>query len=119
MKKPITYISNSGYSIAEHSKDKFVVTRFDKEVTETKTFEEACKICHDGDQEALAKKFKKKPYPDWVCEDCAKKAGGRLPKVNATTWHNDICGVCEEEKVVTEPRDYRYPYFKGHEGIKI
>lgn len=52
-----------------------------------------------------------KNYPKWTCKECAEKAGGKL-RGTATTWHYDICGVCGEEKAVTEPRDFGYPKFK-------
>lgn len=59
---------------------------------------------------------KLKPYPTWVCVNCAWKAGAMLPKNHAATLHNDICDVCGREVAVTESRDYGYPKFKGHEG---
>ena len=57
--------------------------------------------------------MKLKPYPSWVCADCAEKAGGNMPAHHIATWHNGKCGVCEQEVAVTEPRDYRHPKFKG------
>ncbi len=44
-------------------------------------------------------------YPSWICEDCGRKHGNR--KCGWATWHcGDKCGVCGEEKQVTEPRDF-------------
>jgi len=60
-----------------------------------------------------------KPYPSWVCIDCAINAltEDELKRLNGhlSTFHKDICGVCGKEKAVTEPRDYGYPIFEGHE----
>lgn len=50
-------------------------------------------------------------YPAWVCDDCAKAAGGEHPEVWCSTYHPDECGVCKEQKMVTEPRDWQYPNF--------
>jgi len=47
-------------------------------------------------------------YPSWICSDCGKEVGG-WPKGHVGTFHNGHCDVCEQEKVVTEPRDYHYP----------
>lgn len=44
--------------------------------------------------------------PDWVCSDCGNKYGNR--KCGIATFHIGTCGVCGEEKEVTEPRDYGY-----------
>lgn len=44
-------------------------------------------------------------YPAWICEDCGRKWGRRSPS-NATTWYEDICGICGKETVTTEPRDF-------------
>jgi hypothetical protein len=54
---------------------------------------------------------KLKEYPTWVCSDCGKKASKKQFLVS--TWHKGICGVCGEEKIVTEPRDFYYPKFEG------
>lgn len=43
-------------------------------------------------------------YPDWVCVECGERYGNRMPKV--ATWHNGVCGVCGQERIVTEPRDF-------------
>jgi len=62
---------------------------------------------------------KLKPYPAWVCIDCAKNAltQDALKKLEGSlsTFHYGMCGICEKEKSVTEPRDYGYPNFEGHE----
>ena len=61
----------------------------------------------------MPKKKKLKPYPGWVCKDCALAAGGTLPDL--ATYHDDICGVCKHKKVLTKPRKYGYPKFEGFE----
>lgn len=44
-------------------------------------------------------------YPEWICHDCAIVwCRGRTPGI--ATWHEDTCGVCQQTKLVTEPRDY-------------
>lgn len=53
-----------------------------------------------------------RPYPSWVCSDCATKAGGRLLDPESTTTHTGDCEVCGMPKAVTQPRDYGYPRFK-------
>lgn len=50
-----------------------------------------------------------KRYPDWICDECAERTGGRMPEGHLCTVHEGTCGVCLERKIVTEPRDYRYP----------
>jgi hypothetical protein len=47
------------------------------------------------------------PYPEYICADCGEKHGNGMPKGHLATWHNGTCGICGEEKAVTEPRDYR------------
>jgi hypothetical protein len=51
-------------------------------------------------------------YPDWICKECAKMGNGRIPTL--ATFHDNICGVCNEWKNVTEPRDYGYPNVKSN-----
>ena len=48
-------------------------------------------------------------YPQWICTQCAESNGGRMPDGHLATWHNGICGWCNEEKSVTQPRDFGYP----------
>ncbi len=43
-------------------------------------------------------------YPNWICSDCGVLHGRRVP--NVATFHEDICGVCGEVTICTEPRDY-------------
>lgn len=45
-----------------------------------------------------------KEYPEWVCYECGMKHGRRAPGVAA--WHSDKCDVCDQQKDVTEPRDF-------------
>jgi hypothetical protein len=56
-------------------------------------------------------KNKKAEYPSWVCFDCGKKASGGK-SFGLSCWHNGTCGVCGDEKPVTQPRDFFYPDFK-------
>lgn len=53
--------------------------------------------------------------PEWVCDDCGRKwgrwwDGGSYggPTPHCATYHIDHCGVCGEQKPVTEARDYGY-----------
>lgn len=55
-----------------------------------------------------------KPYPNWVCCDCGR-AASEGKQFSMSTYHNGFCNVCEQDAVVTEPRDFFYPNFKGHE----
>lgn len=43
----------------------------------------------------------------WICSECAKSKGGYWPEGHVGTFHDGKCDVCEREKLVTEPRDYR------------
>ena len=52
----------------------------------------------------------KDDYPVWVCNDCAKSAGGK-PAFRFSTYHVGTCGVCKKTARVTEPRDWGYPEF--------
>lgn len=52
----------------------------------------------------------KKPYPAWVCSDCGKKYGRRIPSL--ATYHIGVCGVCSKETMVTEPRDFGHLNFE-------
>lgn len=47
------------------------------------------------------------PELEWVCRECAAAQGGKVPDGHMPTWHIDRCGICEESKPVTEPRDFR------------
>lgn len=47
---------------------------------------------------------KVKDYPQWVCFECGHKYGNR--KGGLCTVHYGICGICGNEKTVTEPRDF-------------
>lgn len=56
-----------------------------------------------------------KTQPDWVCDECGQKWGrwwdGPIytgPSTHYATYHSGLCGVCNEEKTVTEARDYGY-----------
>ena len=55
-----------------------------------------------------------KQYPTWVCQYCGYKAS-KGEQRTLSTWHINTCNVCNEQKEVTEPRDFNYPNFKGSE----
>jgi hypothetical protein len=57
------------------------------------------------------------PYPVWVCSDCCAKVGAKL-RGETATWHTGDCEVCGITQWVTEPRDFNYPAFPGHEPRK-
>ena len=65
-------------------------------------------------------KMKLKPYPTWVCIDCARETlrqnKHRNPFNGIATFHIEACNVCGDVCSVTEPRDFDYPKFKGHVG---
>lgn len=49
----------------------------------------------------------------WICDDCGRKYGDRSKSYavfkEVAAYHIGICGWCNEEKEVTEDRDYGYP----------
>jgi hypothetical protein len=52
-------------------------------------------------------------YPTWICHDCGELLGNWFASGEYTgpfnlcsTMHTGTCGVCKQEKTVTEPRDY-------------
>jgi hypothetical protein len=47
-----------------------------------------------------------KPYPSWVCVPCGTKYGHGMPKDHLATFHHGTCGICGQEAIVTEPRDF-------------
>lgn len=47
-----------------------------------------------------------KPYPAWACRECGNAYGRGMPEDHVATWHTGVCGVCGQEKTVTEPRDF-------------
>lgn len=59
-------------------------------------------------------KQKLKPYPNWVCQPCGRAASGER-QFSLSTYHDGFCNVCDSNATVTEPRDFFYPDFKGHE----
>lgn len=40
------------------------------------------------------------------CESCAEKEGAKVPSNHLPTWWVDVCGLCGEEKSVTDSRDF-------------
>ena len=56
------------------------------------------------------KNGKRTPLPiDWICSECADRAGGRCPG-EGSTWHMDNCRVCKKYGAVTQPRDFRITF---------
>ena len=43
----------------------------------------------------------------WVCFDCVDAVDGQRYEGHLCTVHEDVCDVCGETKMVTEPRDFR------------
>ncbi len=52
-------------------------------------------------------------YPQWICKDCAINNSGIWPEGHHGSFHGGVCGWCEEEKGVTQPRDWGYPIYLG------
>lgn len=50
-------------------------------------------------------------YPEWTCRQCAQAHAGKIRPHNSSTFHMNICDVCNEWTAVTEPRDFCYPKF--------
>lgn len=48
-----------------------------------------------------------------ICAYCAKKSGGQMPPEHIATWSMGVCGVCNKEGIVTEPRDYGLRVFSN------
>lgn len=44
--------------------------------------------------------------PTWVCGECAEERGASVPEGHCYTVHAGVCGICNMERTVTEPRDY-------------
>lgn len=64
-----------------------------------------------------------KPYPTWCCYDCGWEARKATlneyplkPMTGVSTYHVETCQVCGSEVSVTQPRDFGYPNFEGHEA---
>lgn len=53
--------------------------------------------------------------PDVVCGDCGRRYGWG-PFNDFATWYEGNCGVCHQEKIVTEPRDFGLlrPQWENH-----
>lgn len=54
-------------------------------------------------------------YPRRICTSCGLFYGHKPHW--PSTYHMAPCGVCNESKMVTEPRDFGFPDFPGHENI--
>lgn len=50
-------------------------------------------------------------YPYESCFDCGKEAG-HIPKGHMSSVWQGKCEICEQEKPVTELRDFCYPSIK-------
>jgi len=53
--------------------------------------------------------------PEWVCDDCGREWGRWYdnnsyfgPAKHCATYHVNRCEVCNQEKPVTEARDYGF-----------
>lgn len=58
-----------------------------------------------------------KPYPTWCCFLCGHYAQDDKSKIfQNSTWHIDKCDACGWVVSVTQPRDFGYPNFEGHEA---
>ncbi len=44
------------------------------------------------------------PYPSMICTECGILHGYRIPSL--ATYYPGTCGVCGQNKICTEPRDY-------------
>jgi hypothetical protein len=45
-----------------------------------------------------------KNYPQWSCWECGTKHGTKKERI--ATWHFGKCDVCNQNKNVTQPRDF-------------
>ena len=45
-------------------------------------------------------------YPIWVCFPCGNAYGRGAPEGHTCTAHRGTCGICGQERLVTEPRDF-------------
>ena len=45
---------------------------------------------------------------NWICRECAFKHCNhkQVKEGHLVTWHAGKCDICEEEKILTEPRDF-------------
>jgi hypothetical protein len=71
------------------------------------------------------KHFSQEIYPDFVCKECAERAGGSSKRSRAlcnmvATYHMGKCDICGQEKPLTQPRDFGYPNFNNllNKGVK-
>ena len=64
-------------------------------------------------------------YPKWVCEDCAlngiERFGAEGKRRDQSSWHYGLCDVCNQQKSVTEPRDFGFPKWpvEEQEGLGL
>ena len=45
-------------------------------------------------------------YPQWVCFPCGNKYGRGMPENHVCTMHFGTCGICGEERAVTDPCEF-------------
>lgn len=45
---------------------------------------------------------------EWICVECAHKAGAYVVLGHLASFHQGQCEVCKQVKPVTEPRDFRW-----------
>ena len=45
--------------------------------------------------------------PQWVCRECGERHKAGMWQAYST-WHGGRCDVCQQPKIVTEPRDCGY-----------
>lgn len=64
----------------------------------------------------LKKLIKKLENAAVCCHDCGSKWG--IYSVGCSSIWNGICRVCDEEKLITETRDYAY-LFPGIRKLKL
>ena len=52
----------------------------------------------------------------WICTQCAVDAGAKPYWGHLATFHEDVCSICQEERFVTEPRDFDW---RGYLSVNI
>ena len=52
-------------------------------------------------------KRKEKPIKQ-ICDSCAKKRGMIMEHNHIASYWEDICDVCKEKKMLTDPQDFKY-----------
>ena len=52
-------------------------------------------------------------YPQFICSNCAHKAGGHWNIGRVATFHEGICEVCKINSNISSPRNWGYPKFSS------